>query len=267
MECLKVNTTGTGKEQLAAFLETQRYASIKGATTEFEKLEGVDLSEELGKWFIAITNVDRGMLDGATSSPNPWYYDIPGRDDIRLPANKCGVVIELYDMEKTGPKAWQPTKARVILAGSSTTGTDDKNACDVNKIASPDNLFIIPGTSTLLIAEDTDYHANNALWAADIADTSSPPALTRILSAPAGAEITGLSAATFGAHSYIPMAFQHPTVGRSSIGYLGPFPKKAFAPATGSNKKARATSFEGIALQTGGPNENAVVGTTRFCYN
>jgi secreted PhoX family phosphatase len=265
MECLKVNTTGSGpKEQLAAFLETQRYASIKGATTEFEKLEGVDLSEELGKWFIAISNIDRAMLDGSLDG---YYHDNPNRDDIRLPKNKCGVVIELTGFPKTGPGAWQPTKARVIIAGTDRSGTDDKNACDVNNIASPDNVFVIPGTSTLLIAEDTDHHTNNALWAADISDTSSEPQLTRILSAPAGAEITGLSAATFGAHSYIPMAFQHPDVGRSSIGYLGPFPKKAFAPATGNSKKARATSFEGIPLQTGGANENAVVSTTRFCYN
>lgn len=46
VECLKVMP---GKETAAAFLETQRYASMMGATTEFEKLEGVDYSKELKK--------------------------------------------------------------------------------------------------------------------------------------------------------------------------------------------------------------------------
>lgn len=258
IECLRVKE---GQETAAAFLETQRYASIMGATTEFEKLEGVDFSKELKRWYIAISSVDRGMLDGST---NNNYYDVPGNDGIRLPKNKCGLIIELSGFPTSGKGAWQPTKARVILAGTDQTGTDADNACDVNGIASPDNVFVIPGTSTLLIAEDTDHHANNVLWAADVSDTSSPPALTRVLSAARGAEITGLSAATFGAHSYIPMAFQHPDVGPASVGYLGPFPKKAFTPL--SNGKPRAVSFEGIGVQTGGADENAVVGTGRVCY-
>jgi secreted PhoX family phosphatase len=258
MECLK---TQPGQETVAAFLETQRYASIMGATTEFEKLEGVDFSKELKRWYIAISNVDRAMLDGST---NNYYYDIPGNDGIRLPKNKCGVIIELSDFPTSGKGAWQPTKARVIIAGSDKTGTDADNACDVNGIASPDNVFVIPGTSTLLIAEDTDHHANNVLWAADVSDTSSPPALTRVLSAPLGAEITGLSSATFGQHSYIPMAFQHPNVGKASIGYLGPFPKKSFLPF--ANGKPRAVSFDGVGLQTGGADENAVVGPAQVCY-
>jgi secreted PhoX family phosphatase len=264
VECLKVKE---GQETAAAFLETQRYASIMGASTEFEKLEGVDVSKELKKWFIAITNVDRGMLDGST---NNFRYDNPERDSIRLPPNKCGVVIELYDFPTTGAKAWQPTKARVILAGSDKQGTDANNGCDVDGIASPDNLLVVPGTSTLLIAEDTGFHANNILWGLDVSDSAlsaaSPPRPTRILSAPRGAEITGLSSATFGAHTYIPVAFQHPNVGRSSIGYLGPFPKRFLTPSS-SGGKAHKLTFQGIASQTGGANQDIVYfgGTQRVC--
>lgn len=201
------------------------------------------------------------MLDGAT---NGYLHDNPNNDGIRLPKNKCGLIIELTDFPTSGKGAWQPTRARVILAGTTATGTDENNSCDVNGISSPDNVFVVPGTSTLMIAEDTDWHANNVLWSADVADTSSPPQLTRILSASRGAEITGLSAATFGAHAYIPMAFQHPDVGGGSVGYLGPFPRKAFTPL--SNGKARAISFDGIDVQTGGADENAVVSTGRVCY-
>lgn len=258
MECLKVKP---GQEKVAAFLETQRFASLKKATTEFEKLEGVTYSKELKKWFIAISSVDRAMLDAAT---NNGKYDVPGNDNIRLPKNKCGLIIELGGFETTGARAWQPTTARVILAGSSLTGTDANNACDVNGIASPDNVQMLPGTSTLLIAEDTDWHKNNILWAADVADTSSPPALTRILSAPAGAEVTGLSTVTMGAHSYLPLAFQHPDVGKAQVGYLGPFPKNAFTPLAGG--KPRSVSFDGIGVQTGGPSQDAAVSTGKVCY-
>ena len=38
MECLKVKD---GMEQLASRLETTPHASIKGATTEFRKMEGL----------------------------------------------------------------------------------------------------------------------------------------------------------------------------------------------------------------------------------
>jgi hypothetical protein len=52
---------------------------------------------------------------------------------------------------------------QVLLAGSNTTGTNGENACDVNAIAGPDNLFYT--NHNLLVAEDTSKHKNNFLWA------------------------------------------------------------------------------------------------------
>jgi hypothetical protein len=266
MECLKVRQ---GREREAAFFETQRYAAMLGATTEFEKLEGVTFSKELKKWYVACATVARGMLDGAT---NGYRYDYGpggnGGDGLQLSANRCGVVIELGGFATSGSKAWQPTTARVVLAGTPLASPPDSdgNSCDVNGIAGPDNLLVVPGTSTLLVAEDTGDHRHNVLWAAEL--SASPPTLTRLVSAPLGAEVTGLSAATIGAHGYLPLAFQHPSGGvRASAGYLGPFPKAALTPLP-RGKGARPLVFEGVAAQNAGSaaGEGAVVATGRVCY-
>ena len=45
-----------GKEKAAAFLETRRYAAMLGATTEFNKMEGVTLNEKDNKVYIAISD-------------------------------------------------------------------------------------------------------------------------------------------------------------------------------------------------------------------
>ena len=45
-----------GKEKAAAFLETRRYAAMLGATTEFNKMEGVALNEKDNKVYIAISD-------------------------------------------------------------------------------------------------------------------------------------------------------------------------------------------------------------------
>jgi secreted PhoX family phosphatase len=52
---------------------------------------------------------------------------------------------------------------QVLVAGNNATNTDKSNACDVNAIAGPDNLFYT--NHNLLIAEDTSKHKNNFLWA------------------------------------------------------------------------------------------------------
>jgi hypothetical protein len=52
---------------------------------------------------------------------------------------------------------------QVLLAGSNSTNTNADNACDVNAIAGPDNLFYT--NHNLLVAEDTSKHQNNFLWA------------------------------------------------------------------------------------------------------
>lgn len=87
----------------------------------------------------------------------PFAVDLTTADHMRLPPNRCGGVVEL----DLSPIDWRPYKARVLLAGTplvgawgATTGRDGR--CALDQIAGPDNLHVIPGTSTLIIAEDVD---------------------------------------------------------------------------------------------------------------
>jgi hypothetical protein len=59
-ECLTVKT---GKEQAAAFLETRRYAALMGATTEFNKMEGIAVNDKDKHLYMAISYLDKGMVD------------------------------------------------------------------------------------------------------------------------------------------------------------------------------------------------------------
>jgi hypothetical protein len=62
------------------------------------------------------------------------------------------------------------------------------NTANVNKIANTDNVFFSEKMRTLFIGEDSGTHVNNYVWAYNV-DTKK---LTRIMSAVAGAENTGL---------------------------------------------------------------------------
>lgn len=57
-ECLKLKP---GKEKAAAFLETRRYAALKGATTELNKEEGITYNPASRKLYIAMSDVSNGM--------------------------------------------------------------------------------------------------------------------------------------------------------------------------------------------------------------
>ena len=82
VEYLKVKP---GMEQAAAFLETRRYAATLGATSEFNKMEGLALNTADKKVYMAISDQSKGMEENPTDR----------QDDIRLPKIKSGVTYEL----------------------------------------------------------------------------------------------------------------------------------------------------------------------------
>ena len=97
-QCLKVKD---GMEAAASRLETRRYASMKGATTEFRKMEGITHNPEAGVLYVAMSEVAKGMTTGDKG-------DLPGRDAIQLQKNACGTVYELaldQDYSATSMKA------------------------------------------------------------------------------------------------------------------------------------------------------------------
>jgi secreted PhoX family phosphatase len=224
-ECLKVKP---GMELYASRLETRRYASMLGATTEFRKMEGLTLDEAGKRLFVAMSEVSNGMEDAAKDNK----YDKGGRNDIKLGKNACGAIYELpYDASFT------VTGAKGFLAGKPTEYKDGPYAgqtCDIDGIANPDNLTFIPGYNTLLIGEDTGSgHQNDASWAVNAESKT----MTRITTTPYGAENTSLDwYPDINGFGYLMTVVQHPygesdqdklqkpEDARAYVGYIGPFP-------------------------------------------
>ncbi len=201
MEWLKLKP---GMEKAAAFLETRRYAALQGATTEFNKMEGVAVNARNSKLYIAMSYIENGMLSNQNDPV----------DDIKLPELKAGAVYELTlatkQTDASGTKInsdYVATGMSGLLLGEDISKDTVGNTANVEKIANPDNLKFSNKMRTLFIGEDSDSHINNFVWAYNV-DTQK---LSRILSLPAGAEATGLQAIdNLNGFSYIMSSYQHP---------------------------------------------------------
>ncbi len=201
-EWLKVKT---GMEKAAAFLESRRYAAIVGATTEFNKFEGVTFNAKDKKSYIAISAIDKAMLADAAAP----------KDDIKLPRIKAGAVYELSlnggqkdnNAQDISSEYVQTDIKAIVLGEDLATADSVGNTAVVNKIANPDNLSYSETLRYLFIGEDSGMHLNNFLWAYNV-DTKE---MVRILSAPAGGEVTGLQMVdNLNGFSYIMANTQHP---------------------------------------------------------
>ncbi|MBU0622752.1 MAG: DUF839 domain-containing protein [Gammaproteobacteria bacterium] len=228
-------TTGVPIATLAAFLETRRYASMLGATTEFEKFEGVAYNARDNKAYTAMARMSKGMEVSA----------IDPVDHIRLKKNSSGAIYELSlsagQADSTGTAIdsdFVPTFMKAIVVGTDIVADADGNKSDLNGISSPDNVSFSDRMRVLFIGEDSGSHVNNYLWAYHV-DTGS---LVRILSLPMGAESTGLQVVdNMNGHAYIMSNYQHAgdTIGdpavyarilplidpnKAEVGYLGGLP-------------------------------------------
>ncbi|MCB1791815.1 MAG: phosphatase, partial [Gammaproteobacteria bacterium] len=230
-------------EVIASRLETRRWAAIEGGTTEFRKMEGITFDPDHGRLYLAISEVDRGMLDfGRVGKPSPYsVYDAGGANHVRLEkGNVCGGV---YAMDVDG--SYTATTMYGVLAGVPLTMDygadmqsptyDGTNKCDLDGIANPDNLTYMPGYDTLIIGEDTGSgHQNDMVWALNL--TSG--VLTRIETTPYGSETTSpYFYPNINGFAYLMSVVQHP-YGESDqmelepgsgdergyTGYIGPFP-------------------------------------------
>jgi uncharacterized protein len=224
-ECLKVKP---GMEKIASRLETRRYASMLGATTEFRKMEGLSFDPDGKRLFLAMSEVERGMEDNVKDGK----YDKGGRNAVKVAANPCGAVYELpFDASYT------VTAMKTFVEGKPHEYKDGPYAgqtCDMDGVANPDNLSFIPGYNTLIIAEDTGSgHQNDATWAVN-AETK---AMTRITTTPYGSENTSVDWwPNINGHAYLTTVVQHPygesdedklqnpEDARAYVGYIGPFP-------------------------------------------
>lgn len=192
-------------ERAAAFLESRRYAAYLGATTEFNKMEGVAFNKEDKKLYIAMSYIEKGMAKDASFE----------KDHIKVAKNRCGgtyeVAMHSHVKDTNGEiikSEFVPVRMHVPapLLGEEIATDALGNTCAVDKIANTDNVFYSSRARTLFIGEDSGTHVNNFVWAYNI-DTKK---LSRILSTPAGAESTGLQVVeNMNGHAYIMSNAQH----------------------------------------------------------
>jgi secreted PhoX family phosphatase len=260
-ECLQVrssNDLGMTSAEIhtaASRLEALRYAAINGATHEFRKFEGVTSNAAGTKLFVAMSDVGKAMA----AAPTLVGID----DDIHVTANKCGAVYQL-NLNADGVA----TDMSTLVAGTLSTNDAD-NVCDINGIASPDNVTQGPTDNLLIIGEDTDYHRNDVMWAYNFVDQS----LTRIFSTPYGSETTSpMYYRNLNGFDYMTAVVQHPygepEAGdpdpgnpadvRAYVGYIGPFP-------TITDRSSIGT-FAQLAASATDTEKASVRATTSFTY-
>ncbi len=201
-EILKLNK---GMEQAAAFLEARRYAAYMGATTEFNKMEGVAIDPEAKNLYMAISYQEKGMLKDDTGPT----------DHIQLNKIKAGATYQIAlnggQVDSTGQAIDSEWVGTAMHAPATLVGEDMEvdalgNIAVVDKVANPDNLFFSNKMRTLFIGEDSGTHVNNFVWAYKV-DTSK---LTRIMSLASGSEPTGLQIVDdINGHAYIMSNNQH----------------------------------------------------------
>ena len=174
----------------AAFLETRKYGAYLGATTEFEKEEGITHNPDSNVLYVAIGRIRFGMDIVGSSSFGPNGGD----DHIQLERNDCGAIYEVklgLQNDTSGASigsSYVATEMTSILVGRRLNAGEfyaDKNRCHPNFISLPDAVSYSNGT--LFIGEDSSSHFNNAAWAYDVKRKK----LTRIMTIPPGSEITG----------------------------------------------------------------------------
>lgn len=199
VEYLKLKS---GKEKEAAFLESRRYGAMLGATSEFNKMEGITVNEEDKKAYIALSYVS-----GSTEKQEGAV-----QDDIQLEKRESGATFEIdLGRAKGIDSRYVPTNMQALVIGEDLAKPDAYgNTANPNLVANPDNLAYSAASKTLFIGEDSSLHTNNFVWAYNLKTKK----LSRILSVPVGAEATGLrSLDHVGGYSYLLSNYQHPGEG------------------------------------------------------
>jgi len=224
-ECLQVKK---GMRSIASRLESGRYASMLGATSEFTKMEGITYNPIKNEIYMSMSRTEKAMEDYKYKEKPESKYDKGGNNDIRLEArNHCGVVYKL-SLAK-----YNVIAMTAMIQGTPMPKDANGNTCKLDNISMPDNLTFIPQTGTLIIGEDTNYHQNDMVWAYQIKSKK----LTRILTAPYGAEMTSMYYyPNINGFGYLMSVVQHPygesdrdkqktmDERRAYTGYIGPLP-------------------------------------------
>lgn len=203
---LKLKDNSDKTKLAAAFLETHRYAAFVGASMALTKNEGTTVNTTDKKAYSALANIVDSMVEGGSG-----YL---AEHNVKFPKITAGGILEHKlsggQIDSTNVainSEWVPSESSVLLKGKDISFDSFGNTADPSQIASPDNLKFSEKLRVLFIGEDSGNHLNNYLWAYNV-DTKK---LDRVLSAPAGAESTGLHAVDeVNGWTYIMSNFQHP---------------------------------------------------------
>lgn len=229
-ECLMLKA---GREKAAAFLETRRYAALKGATLELNKEEGITFDAVNKKLYIGMSDLTGGMK--ANTSGAKSALEAFSGDHVKIAENRCGGV---YELDVDG--SYSATTMKGLVFGTPKTYDSSSpyagNTCDVDGLANPDNVTMIASRDTLIIGEDTGSgHQTDLIWSYNLKTKK----LTRIQSTPYGAETTSpYFYPDINGWGYLMSVVQHPygesdttkagsgsAERRAYTGYIGPFPK------------------------------------------
>jgi secreted PhoX family phosphatase len=197
-----------GMDKAAAFLETHRYAAIKGGSMAFTKMEGTTVNAKDRVAYSALQNMQSSMVKGnAANNPD---YNI-GIDKTLNAGGILAHTLSAGQKDSAGAaidSEWVPSLTKTLLVGEDLAVADALgNMANPDKVGAPDNLKFSEKLRTLFIGEDSGYHVNNFIWAYNV-DTK---ALSRIASMPSGAEATGLGVVDdLNGWTYITANFQHP---------------------------------------------------------
>ena len=206
---IKMLSNSAFAHKAAAFLETQRYASLMGASMAFTKNEGTTVDVTSKKAYSAISYQYKSMLAGDKTNLSNYGINVG-----KLEAGGVYTHDLVSGQKDTAGNAiasdWVANHMYLTadLAGEDLAAADSfGNMANPNKIANPDNLKYSQAFKTLFIGEDSGMHLNNCLWAYNTQTRT----LSRLLSTPAGAESTGLHAIDeINGFTYIMSNFQHP---------------------------------------------------------
>lgn len=212
-ECLKIKPN---IDELASRMETRRFAAIKGATTEFNKMEGITYNSNDNILYLAMSAIARGMENYTNKGKATSKYDGGGKNNIKLKYNPCGAVYAMNMISFSTPtdtngkiinSKFVPNNMYSIIEGWQDNSIAE-NKCSVKSLANPDNITYIQNTKTLIIGEDTSSgHQNDYIWSYNLENKN----LTRIQTTPYGSETTSpYYYNNIGGYGYLMSVIQHP---------------------------------------------------------
>jgi len=231
-------------EKAAAFLETHRYAALKGGSMAFTKMEGTTVNARDKIAYSALQNMQKSMVKG-NAAYNPDYNI--GIDKALNAGGVLAHTLSTGQKDSTGmaiDSEWVPSLTKTLLIGEDLATADALgNTANPDKVGAPDNLKFSERLRTLFIGEDSGYHVNNFVWAYNV-DTK---VLSRLVSMPSGAEATGLGVVDdLNGWTYITSNFQHPGYWESIHGVV----KGTLEPLINANYKDRFGAQVGYLTST-----------------